>query len=87
MLRRGTACAVLGDGALWIWNWADEHAPGAIQIVDIFHAKHLSTSPRPSTEREPISPTGGGNNAATNSIKAASTTSSPPSAAMPKPAA
>ena len=45
-----------------------------------------STSPRPSTEREPISPTGGGNNAATNSIKAASTTSSPPSAAMPKPA-
>ena len=34
--------AVLGDGALWIWNWADEHAPGAIQIVDIFHAKgHL----------------------------------------------
>ena len=34
--------AVLGDGALWIWNWADEYAPGAIQIVDIFHAKgHL----------------------------------------------
>ena len=34
--------AILGDGALWIWNWADEHAPGAIQIVDIFHAKgHL----------------------------------------------
>ncbi len=34
--------AVLGDGALWIWNWADEHAPGAIRIVDIFHAKgHL----------------------------------------------
>ena len=33
---------VLGDGALWIWNWADEYAPGAIQIVDIFHAKgHL----------------------------------------------
>ena len=34
--------AVLGDGAPWIWNWADEYAPGAIQIVDIFHAKgHL----------------------------------------------
>ena len=34
--------AVLGDGAPWIWNWAEEHAPGAIQIVDIFHAKgHL----------------------------------------------
>ena len=33
---------VLGDGAAWIWNWADEHAPGAIQIVDVWHAKeHL----------------------------------------------
>ena len=33
--RRG----VLGDGALWIWNVADEYFPGAIQIVDLFHAK------------------------------------------------
>jgi hypothetical protein len=34
---------VLGDGALWIWNLADEHFPGAIQIVDLYHAKgHLS---------------------------------------------
>ncbi len=33
---------VLGDGALWIWNLADEHFPDAIQIVDLFHAKqHL----------------------------------------------
>lgn len=33
---------VLGDGAAWIWNFADEHLPGAIQIVDLFHAKqHL----------------------------------------------
>jgi hypothetical protein len=33
---------VLGDGAPWIWNLADEHFPGAIQIVDRFHAKgHL----------------------------------------------
>ncbi len=33
---------VLGDGAPWIWNLADEHFPGAIQIVDLFHAKgHL----------------------------------------------
>ena len=30
---------VLGDGAAWIWNFADEHVPDAIQIVDIFHAK------------------------------------------------
>ncbi len=34
--------AVLGDGALWIWNIADEQFPGAVQIVDLFHAKeHL----------------------------------------------
>jgi hypothetical protein len=33
---------VLGDGASWIWNLADEHFPGAIQIVDLYHAKgHL----------------------------------------------
>ena len=30
---------VLGDGATWIWNFADEHLPDAVQIVDIFHAK------------------------------------------------
>jgi hypothetical protein len=37
--RRGWARAekqvVLGDGAEWIWNQADLHFPGAIQIVDI----------------------------------------------------
>lgn len=34
---------VLGDGAAWIWNIADTLFPGAIQIVDLFHAKqHLS---------------------------------------------
>ncbi len=30
---------VLGDGAAWVWNLADEYFPGAIQIVDRFHAK------------------------------------------------
>ena len=30
---------ILGDGAPWIWNLADELFPDAIQIVDIFHAK------------------------------------------------
>ena len=44
--RRGFDTAarrvVLGDGAAWIWNFADEHCPDATQIVDIFHAKgHL----------------------------------------------
>lgn len=34
---------VIGDGAAWIWNLADEQFPGAIQILDRFHAKeHLS---------------------------------------------
>jgi hypothetical protein len=33
---------VLGDGAEWIWNIANQHFPGAIQIVDIWHAReHL----------------------------------------------
>lgn len=33
----------LGDGAPWIWNLAEMIAPGAIQIVDLYHAKeHLS---------------------------------------------
>ena len=35
---------VLGDGAPWIWNVADELFPQARQIVDRFHAKeHLSS--------------------------------------------
>ncbi len=38
-----TRRVVLGDGAPWIWNLAAELFPGAIQIVDLFHAKqHLS---------------------------------------------
>ena len=33
---------VIGDGAPWIWNLADEHFPGATEIVDYMHAKtHL----------------------------------------------
>ena len=33
---------IIGDGAEWIWNIADEHFPGAIKIVDLFHARqHL----------------------------------------------
>jgi hypothetical protein len=34
---------VLGDGAPWIWNLADEHFSQATQIVDFYHAKeHLA---------------------------------------------
>ena len=44
--RRGWEWAsvkvVIGDGAVWIWNIADQHFPGAIQIVDLYHAReHL----------------------------------------------
>jgi hypothetical protein len=32
----------MGDGSEWIWNIANLHFPGAIQIVDLFHARqHL----------------------------------------------
>jgi hypothetical protein len=30
---------VLGDGAVWIWNLADQLLPAATQIVDLFHAR------------------------------------------------
>ena len=36
--QAGEVC-VLGDGASWIWNIADEHFYGAIQIVDLYHAR------------------------------------------------
>lgn len=39
---RAVKKVVIGDGAEWIWNLAKEHFPGAIQIVDLFHARqHL----------------------------------------------
>jgi hypothetical protein len=30
---------IIGDGAKWIWNWAEDNYPGAVQILDFFHAK------------------------------------------------
>ena len=34
---------VLGDGAPWIWNLANERFPGAVQVLDFFHAcQHLA---------------------------------------------
>ena len=30
---------VMGDGAEWIWNLAEQHFPGAMQIVDLYHAR------------------------------------------------
>ncbi len=33
---------VMGDGAEWIWNLAEQHFPGAVGIVDLYHARqHL----------------------------------------------
>jgi hypothetical protein len=44
--KRGSQLArqviVIGDGAHWIWNLAGLHFPGAIEIVDLYHAReHL----------------------------------------------
>ena len=44
--KRGWSLAekkvVTGDGAEWIWNLAEQHFPGAVQIVDLYHARqHL----------------------------------------------
>jgi hypothetical protein len=39
---RAAKKVVIGDGAEWIWHIAKEHFPGAIQIVDLYHARqHL----------------------------------------------
>jgi Uncharacterised protein family (UPF0236) len=39
---RAAQKVVIADGALWIWNLAEQHFPGAIQIVDLYHARqHL----------------------------------------------
>jgi len=44
--RRGWSRAkkkvVLGDGAAWIWNLSHQYFPGAVEIVDLYHARqHL----------------------------------------------
>jgi hypothetical protein len=44
VLRTAT---VLGDGAAWIWNQADEHVDGRVEIVDYYHAaEHVGTVAR-----------------------------------------
>lgn len=30
---------IIGDGAKWIWNWAEDNYPNATQILDFYHAK------------------------------------------------
>jgi hypothetical protein len=39
---RAVKKVVMGDGAEWIWNLAEPYFPGAVQIVDLYHARqHL----------------------------------------------
>jgi len=39
---RAAQKVVIGDGAEWIWNLAGPYFPGAVQIVDLYHARqHL----------------------------------------------
>jgi hypothetical protein len=40
--NRAQVKIVMGDGADWIWNICEEQFPGAVQIVDLYHARqHL----------------------------------------------
>jgi len=42
-LNRVQKVTVLGDGAPWIWGISSDHFPGAIQIVDLYHAlEHIA---------------------------------------------
>jgi hypothetical protein len=38
-LARTEQVVIIGDGAHWIWDLADEQFPGAVQIVDLYHAQ------------------------------------------------
>lgn len=38
-LERVQRLCLIGDGAPWIWNIADEQFYGAIQIIDLYHAR------------------------------------------------
>jgi len=42
-LKPSTTTIVLGDGAPWIWNLAEQYFPEAVHIVDLYHAReHLA---------------------------------------------
>jgi hypothetical protein len=38
-LAQAQQLVALGDGAAWIWRLVAEHFPGAVQIVDLYHAR------------------------------------------------
>jgi hypothetical protein len=54
-LSRANKKVILGDGACWIWNLAHQYFPGAIEIVDLYHARQhlweLSAKLFPSDQR------------------------------------
>lgn len=57
-VQRAREVVVLGDGAKWIWGIAEEQFPGAVQIIDEYHAReHLwnvahAAFPAQTAERE-----------------------------------
>jgi hypothetical protein len=54
---RAAKKVVIGDGAEWIWNLADQHFPGALQIVDLYHApQHLWDLARQTAPQRPGAP-------------------------------
>ena len=38
-LHRASRVVLLGDGAAWIWNLAVEHFYGAVEVLDLYHAR------------------------------------------------
>jgi hypothetical protein len=53
---RAVKKVLMGDGAEWIWNLADLHFPGAVQIVDLYHARqHLWDLARRLYPNDPVS--------------------------------
>ena len=53
---RAAKKVVMGDGAEWIWNLAEQHFPGALQIVDLYHARqHLWELARKLYPNDPLS--------------------------------
>jgi hypothetical protein len=38
-LKRAEQVVIIGDGAHWIWDLAASHFPGAVEIVDLYHAQ------------------------------------------------
>lgn len=38
LLNRLTCLVFIGDGARWMWKWLSDFYPGAVQILDFYHA-------------------------------------------------